>query len=106
MNSLGSPAYCSLGAWAGLPDQDGVTMQTVTTGLVARLHGRSLDVHTSVMQSAFSSSDTRKDMDLPRTDEAHLDDAAASLLKVIHLLAQRQRQLVRLRATAEVLAGE
>ena len=42
----------------------------------------------------------------PCKEEIYLDDAAASLLEVIHLLAQRQRQLVRLRATAEVLAGE
>ena len=37
---------------------------------------------------------------------AHLDDAAAGLLEVVHLLAQGQGQLVGLGATGEVLAGE
>ena len=70
---------------------------------------QSLDVHASVVQLGSQSSHTREDMDgmsLPRTADPYLDDAAASLLEVIHLLTQRQRQLVRLRATAEVLAGE
>ena len=40
------------------------------------------------------------------SEQAHLDNAAAGLLEVVHLLAQGQRQLVGLRAAAEVLAGK